>query len=257
MKEIAPNNSNLMVGGIRAMFQLSGTTGYVDLGHIASHGLNRTVERGIFESDRTGVRQEVYSWLKKRGFTFEVEAPETARTALRMALMADAPATQSQTSTSITDEAITGRHDKWVRTAARKISSVVLTNAAGSTTYTLGTDYEVDAELGAIRTLSTGTTTDAQSLLVDYARAAMTSLYKMNPMQTSRFAGILILKMVAENGFVGEFYFPSVEVEPKGDLAITTDGPMKTGAFSIKILYDSTQTSGTEWGTFYELTAAS
>ena len=46
--------------------------------------------------------------------------------------------------------------------------TVVVTNSAGSTTYTESTDYVIDYEAGAIYCLSTGTITDNLSLKVDY-----------------------------------------------------------------------------------------
>ncbi len=256
MKDIAPNNLNFVVGGIRAMFQLNKTGGYIDLGHMSENSIVRSVERGIYASDRSGVNEEIYTWLKKRGMAFEVTADETTKKSLQFALLADTPALQTQAAGSVVDEAFTAKLDRWVRLANRKVSAVVVTNSAATVTYVLGTDYEVDAELGAIRCFSSGAITADQALLVDYTKAVMTSLTTMNMLQTSRFSGDLILKMVAENGAVVEFYFPLVEVQPKGDLTINTDAPMKTGAFSIKVLKDTTATAGTEWGTFRELTAA-
>lgn len=256
MKQIAPDSSNILIGGIIAMFQLTGTTGFVDFGHVATHGLTPSVDRGIMNSDRSGVQEEIYSWLKSRGMLFDLEAQELTRNTLMLALMSNTPATQSQTVSTVTDEAFTARHDKWVRVANRKISSVVVTSSPAGTTYTVNTDYEVDAELGMIRVKSTGTIADAASLLVDYGAAAMTSLYKADLLQTSRFAGSLIIKLIGENGFRGEIHFPSVEVQPKGNLALTTGEPMKMG-FTIKVLKSTAAAdAGAEWGTFRELTAA-
>jgi len=74
------------------------------------------------------------------------------------------------TGSSVTDEAMTAKHDLYVPLAQRNITSgtVVLTDSTGTTTYVLGTDYEVHLKLGMIKALSTGAITDAQSLLVDY-----------------------------------------------------------------------------------------
>lgn len=257
MLDRAPNNINLIVGGITAMFQPGKTGGFADLGHISSHGLSRTVERGIFESDRSAVKEEVYSWLKKRGLTFEVEAAETTVKNLQMALMADAPALQSQTAGSVTSETVVAKLDRHVRLANRKVSALTLTNSGATVTYVLGTDYDANLKLGTIRAINGGAIIADQSLRANYTKGAMTALYSMNLMQTSRFTGDLIVNMDAENGASFEWYFPSVEVQPKGDLAITTEGPMKTGSFSIKVLKDTTVTAGTEWGTFHELNAGS
>jgi len=81
----------------------------------------------------------------------------------------------SQSSGSIVDEVITAPATlgDWVAVANRQISTVVLTNSGGTTTYAAGTDYVVDAAAGFIRILATGTITAAQSLKVDYAAAAI------------------------------------------------------------------------------------
>lgn len=256
MKDLAPLNQNLIIGGISVYFQPSKTGGFIDLGHIDSNGLARTIERGIYKSNRSGVEEEIYSWLKSRGMTFEVESSATTKKILQLALLADAPANQSQTAATVTAEAVTAKLDRWVRLANRGISSTTITHTSGSPTYVLGTDYELDNDLGMIRCLSTGAITADQSIKANYTAKVMTSLTTMNLLQTSRFTGDLILKMTAENSAVYEYYFPSSELQPKGDLAINTEGPMKTGAFSIKILKDTTATAGTEWGTFREITAA-
>lgn len=253
MLDIAPNPKNYVIGGITARIQISKTGGFIDLGDIDSNGLNRTVERGIRESGRSGVQEEVYSWLKKRGMTFEVEGMETTTKVLQLALMASAPTMQTQTSGSFADEAVTAKLDRWVRLANRKVSAVVVQNSAKTTTYVLGTDYELDLGMGLFRAKSTGAITADQSLLVAGTKAAMTALPTMNLLQTSRFTGDMILGIDCENGAQFELYFPLAEIQPKGDLAVSTDGPMKTGAFSVKILKDTTSAAGTEWGTLYTI----
>jgi glycosyltransferase involved in cell wall biosynthesis len=82
----------------------------------------------------------------------------------------------SVTGATVTDEVVTGYKDRIFKTAKRKISSVVLTDTAGTTTYVADTDYEiVDADLGLIKVLTAGAITDAQSLKIDYAYGSMTS----------------------------------------------------------------------------------
>jgi len=86
------------------------------------------------------------------------------------------PSAVSVSGSTVTDEAVTGYKDKIFRTAQRKISSVVLTNSAASTTYVLDTDYEItDADLGLIKVLSGGAITDGQALKIDYTYGSMTS----------------------------------------------------------------------------------
>lgn len=87
-----------------------------------------------------------------------------------MRLYFETYAGESGAAPTITDAAVTGVHNTWVQLAQKRIrpGTVVLTNSGGSTTYTEGTDYVVDYGDGKIMTLSTGTTTNNQSLLIDY-----------------------------------------------------------------------------------------
>ncbi len=81
----------------------------------------------------------------------------------------------AQTGGSIVDEVVNaGARDVPVALANRQVSAVVVKNSAGSTTYTVGTDYTVDAANGAITPLSSGTITASQSLKVSYTAAALT-----------------------------------------------------------------------------------
>jgi hypothetical protein len=82
---------------------------------------------------------------------------------------------ESGATATVTDEVVTGDHDTWVNLANNRLQpgTVVLTNSGASTTYTEGTDYVIDYGKGRIMTLSAGTTTDAQSLKIDYTYDAI------------------------------------------------------------------------------------
>ena len=77
---------------------------------------------------------------------------------------------------AVTDEAVTGDHGNWVELANQRLNpgSVVLTSSPAGTTYTEGTDFVIDYGAGKIMTLaSPGTTSDGQSLLIDYTYDAV------------------------------------------------------------------------------------
>lgn len=83
--------------------------------------------------------------------------------------------TVSVAGATVTDEAVTAYQGLIFRTAKRKISNVVLTDSAGTTTYVAGTDYEItDADLGLIKVIGS-TITDEQALKIDYSYGGMTS----------------------------------------------------------------------------------
>lgn len=75
----------------------------------------------------------------------------------------------------ITDEAVTGDHDDWVALAHARIrpGTVVLTSSPAGTTFAEGTDFVIDYAQGRLMTLSTGSTTAAQALLIDYTYDAI------------------------------------------------------------------------------------
>lgn len=102
---------------------------------------------------------------------FDVGLTDTAPTRVYF----EATAGESGYTGTVTDEVVTGDHDAWVSLAYKRLTpgTVVLTNSGASVTYTEGTDYVVDYESGRIMTLSAGTTTDAQSLKIDYTYTAI------------------------------------------------------------------------------------
>jgi hypothetical protein len=87
-----------------------------------------------------------------------------------MRLYFETYAGESGAAPTITDEVVTGDHDVWVQLLRKRLrpGTVVLTNSAGSTTYVEGSDYVIDYGAGKLMTLSAGTTTDNQSLRIDY-----------------------------------------------------------------------------------------
>ena len=103
--------------------------------------------------------------------TLSVTMDEWDRETVAMALFGDA-AVKDISAGSVTDEQITAHHDAVSFLAHRDVSSVVVTNSDGSTTYTAGDDYTVDTERGAITVLSSGAISNGDSLLVDYSYGA-------------------------------------------------------------------------------------
>ena len=73
---------------------------------------------------------------------------------------------------SSTPEEIVAVHDQFVRLAHKKVSTVVVKDETGATTYDVGDDYTVNANLGMIEVLSTGAIADGATLQVTYAFAA-------------------------------------------------------------------------------------
>jgi len=79
----------------------------------------------------------------------------------------------SQSSATVTAQAYTVVKGAWFQVAHRKISSVVITNTAGTTTYVANTDYLVEPVSGWIKPTTAGAIASG-SVKVSYAAAALT-----------------------------------------------------------------------------------
>jgi hypothetical protein len=120
---------------------------------------------------RESYGQVIASVALNKPAELNIALTQVDRKALAIALLGDDVA-HAVTGASVTDEAATARHGKAIFLAHRNVSAVTVTNSAGAVTYVSGTDYTLDARLGAITALSTGAITDGQTLLVDYTYAA-------------------------------------------------------------------------------------
>ena len=99
----------------------------------------------------------------------------------------------NQAAATVTDETVTLKLGKYTTLANRNIQSsgFVLTNTGATSTYVLGTDYEVIYLTGQVRALVGGAITEGQVCKVDYLASAMTSKKIMGATQTSIRAQIL------------------------------------------------------------------
>lgn len=86
----------------------------------------------------------------------------------------------SDAEATVETEAVTAILDKWVDLGAPQggVSAVVVQDDTDTTTYVLGTDYEINPRLGMIKALSTGSISASDVLHVDYT-AAVTTGYKI------------------------------------------------------------------------------
>lgn len=103
-----------------------------------------------------------------------IEITDISKNALAAALQGSGSAL-AQGSGTVTAQAITAKLGKFIELGKLNIGSsgFILTNAAASVTYVLGTDYTVNYALGYVGILSTGAITDAQALKATYTYAAV------------------------------------------------------------------------------------
>lgn len=104
---------------------------------------------------------------------FSITLAEGAPEVLALGFMGSLAAF-SQASGTASNEAVTALLGKWVFLSKTKVSSVVVTDVAGTTTYVNGTDYIVNTDLGWIKALPGGAIADNTAIHVDFSHAAIT-----------------------------------------------------------------------------------
>jgi len=141
---------------------------------------------------------------------------------LALAFLGD-QGTLSQGSGTVTDEAIVARKNRWMKLQYRNISSVVVTSQDGSTTYSEGTDYQVDAERGRIYIDPDGNITDGATILVDYSYSAVTK-ETIQALKNAKVEGFL--RFVPAEDMTGPRYEAEcwkVRLRPDLDFSMITD----------------------------------
>jgi len=163
--------------------------------------------------------------------------------------LSGAESTVTQASTPISNEAHTvigGRHYQLGYSTsnpggARNVSSVVVTNVAGTTTYTAGTDYNVDTALGRLQIIEGGGITDGTVVHVDYTPEA-TTWDRVATGANTELTGAL--RVIADNaaGEDRDFYMPSVSLQPSGEMPIIAEGTdFASMQFTVEVLKPANQ----------------
>lgn len=99
--------------------------------------------------------------------------------------------TLTQSSGTLTDQEIILTLDRWVECGKRMISSVVLKDPSGATTYTLA-HYEVNPRLGMIKALPAGTIVDGSACKLSCSHAAINGFKITGATRSNVLARILI-----------------------------------------------------------------
>jgi hypothetical protein len=148
----------------------------------------------------------------------------------------------NQAAASVAAEAVTARHDRWVKLANRMVTSGTVVIGA----YTEGTDYEVDYTVGRIKVLSTGTITDGQVLSVAYDCVAY-NYKQIKMLAQTDIEGAL--RFVSDNpvGPQMELVLHKVSLTPAGETAFIGDD-WSTLEFNGEILKDETGHPNSPYG---------
>lgn len=156
----------------------------------------------------------------------------------------------TQSATPVTNEAIVvnkGYHYQLGlvgnnKVGVREVSSVTITNTAGTTTYVLDTDYSLDADSGMFYVIPGGAITDGQTVHCDYTAAAGDRV-----LITSGSSGAIDAEIffVADNasGDNRDLRIPLASIAPSGDVPFITEDDIGQMTFDLGISAFNTSTA--------------
>lgn len=194
--------------------------GFRPVGNISDLTIGIETEQFEHKESCTGVRATDLTIIQETSANVSFTMESLDKENLALALFGTSATVAAS---SVTDEAVIGYHDLWSALANVDVSTVVVTDVGGATTYTEDTDYVVDYTAGSIKVLSTGAITDTQSLEVDYAYGAQEDIQAFTsgskPVRYARFQGI----NTADNDkpFVVDIF--KLELSPLAELALIND----------------------------------
>lgn len=211
------------------------------LGNCPGFTLNVESESFTHKSSTSGISTTDLTVTRAVDFGGEITCDDLQTNNLVM-LFAGTSSTVTQSATPVTNEAIVVRKDAHFQLGissgnpmgVRDVSSVTVTNTAGSTTYVLDTDYKLDAESGMIYIITGGAITNGQTVHVDYTATAGD-----RELVASGSAGSIEgeLFFVADNasGANRDLRLPLCSLAPNGDIPFITEDDIASFSFTIGV----------------------
>lgn len=235
---LAPNPQNYMLGRGRIYFDAfdanGNKTGLLDLGNAPAFNVSISTEKLDHYSSRSGLRVKDKSILLEVGVTVTFTLDEINVENLKLAFLGS-KAAYTQTSGSVVDTPITAISDRYVDLPHRKISNVVVTDAAGTTTYVNGTDYVLDTSAGLIMALSSGSIADGANILIDYSYDAIDS-EEIKAVTNPNTSGYLKFVGDPAAGITYEAEFWYVNLSVNGDIGFITESDWAQIEFTADIV---------------------
>jgi hypothetical protein len=209
------------IGKGKLLFREKGQNNFHDLGNCTDFKVATAVDKKDHFSSRSGTKTKDASLVIQQTATGSFTLDDLLNENMRLYLMAAAVHEVAQVQGAAVSQAVTAELDKWIELGKLKISNVVVTDETDATTYELGTDYELDTEVGLIRPLSGGSIADASPLHVSYDYAAITTK-KMSAASTTTIEGDLYFVSNPPAGRIADVK-GYVSLSPKGDLSTIGD----------------------------------
>ncbi|MEM3426733.1 hypothetical protein [Hydrogenobacter thermophilus] len=217
------------LGRGKAFLKPAGQAYYEDFGNITDFTLSVKIEKLEHYYTGSGIRMKDAEIVKSMDYNVKIEVDELRRSTLEKFLLATGTS-QNITAGSVVDEPVSNiKQGFWYKLAHEKIKKtpapVVTNDAATPTTFTEGTDYEIDYDAGAIYIKEGGNITDGTNLKIDYSYDAWTK-YVLQGGTRYSIQGELWFKGDPPVGKAVDLY-ADVSLVPSGDLKLIGDDWLK------------------------------
>lgn len=218
------------------------TQGEDDMGNCPSFTIAIATEKADHYSSRSGIREKDQSVVVQIDRTAVLICDDMKKENAARWYSADVEEVE-QDADPVVDEVIAvtpGKFYQLGKTSSnpagnRNVSTVVVTDSAGTTTYAEGDDYEIDLVAGRLQILETGDI-PAGNIKVDYAKAAKT-WNRVKTGSVSELEGALRVVSAHATGTNRDHYMPHVKLKPRGELpVITEDTQYVRMEFDLEIL---------------------
>ncbi len=220
MSEKAPNVNNLLVGKGELFFDPlvdDVNQGEISLGNAPEVSITPEIEELEHVSSLEGLNKVDVKIVTSLKLIVAATLEEFNQENIEMIFLGE-KTTISQTASTVTDEEVTiVKLDAYFKLDYRKISSVVVKDETGVTTYVEDEDYSVDYKIGRIKAITGGAIAEDDLVKVSYSYADL-SLPAVKLAEKTKIEGAL--RFVGDPAYGPEFelYIPKV--------SITADGAM-------------------------------
>lgn len=215
--------------------------GYRQIGNCPDFALKISTTTLDHYSSMTGIRTRDEQVITEVSYTGSITTDNNDLDNMAMFFLGAKSAT-ARASTTITDEAISDvKLDHLHILGATEsnpagnvgIDAATVVLKKGTTTLVAGTDYLIDADIGAITPLSSGSILEGDDLTVSYTARAATINQVISA--TTPFEGAIFYVATNKTGTKTNYYLPWVKITPDGDYSIIGDSwtEMK---FNVEVL---------------------